>query len=198
MQFGGMLPHWWLYATGNTIADFAREAEALGYTSLWVTDHIIVPSYRTERGHIFYEALTTLAYVSSIATSCRLGVAVLAWPPRNAVLVAKQVAILDALSQGRVLLGVGTGWIEEELRYLGASWQQRGRMLDEAIQVLKNLWSNEAANSFQGQYTAFAQFLAVCSRSKWSRHLTKSPVLALLATAGSNAADKLISACSNA
>jgi probable F420-dependent oxidoreductase len=150
-----MLPHRWLYAAGNTIADFAREAEALGYTSLWVTDHIIVPSYRKERGHIFYEALTTLAYVSALAPHCRLGVAVLALPPRNPVLVAKQVATLDALSQGRVLLGVGTGWIEEELRYLGASWQQRGRMLDEAIQVLRNLWSNEVASSFAGRYTAF-------------------------------------------
>lgn len=155
MQFGVMLPHRWLYAAGNTIADFAREAEALGYTSLWVTDHIIVPSYRTERGHIFYEALTTLAYVSSIATHCRLGVAVLALPPRNAVLVAKQVATLDALSQGRVLLGVGTGWIEEELQYLGAAWQQRGVMLDETIQVLRTLWSNESANSFAGRYTTF-------------------------------------------
>src|SRR5262249_19426300 len=71
---------------------------------------------------------TTLAYVSSIATRCRLGVAVLALPPRNPVLVAKQVATLDALSEGRVILGVGTGWIEEELRYLGASWSVRGRM----------------------------------------------------------------------
>jgi alkanesulfonate monooxygenase SsuD/methylene tetrahydromethanopterin reductase-like flavin-dependent oxidoreductase (luciferase family) len=121
MHFGVMFPHRWLYAAGNTIRDFAEEAEALGYTSLWVTDHIVVPSYRTERGHIFYEALTTLAYVSSITTRCRLGVAVLALPPRNPVLVAKQVATLDALSQGRVILGVGTGWIEEELRYLGAS-----------------------------------------------------------------------------
>ena len=155
MQFGVMLPHRWLYAAGNTIADFAREAEALGYTSLWVTDHIIVPSYRTERGHIFYEALMTLAYVSSITTRCRLGVAVLALPPRNAVLVAKQVATLDALSQGRVLLGVGTGWIEEELRYLGAAWQQRGPMLDEAIQVLRTLWSDEGANAFAGRYTTF-------------------------------------------
>jgi probable F420-dependent oxidoreductase len=155
MQFGVMLPHRWLYAAGNTIADFAREAEDLGYSSLWVTDHIIVPSYRTERGHVFYEALTTLAYVSSIATSCLLGTAVLALPPRHAVLVAKQVATLDALTQGRVLLGVGTGWIEEELRYLGAAWQQRGAMLDEALQVLRHLWSNEVANSFQGRYTAF-------------------------------------------
>lgn len=155
MQFGVMLPHRWLYAAGNTIRDFAREAEALGYTSLWVTDHIVVPSYRMERGHIFYEALTTLAYVSSITTRCRLGVAVLALPPRNPVLVAKQVATLDALSEGRVVLGVGAGWIEEELRYLGASWSNRGRMLDEAIKVVRKLWSAEHANSFEGRYTTF-------------------------------------------
>src|SRR2546425_667373 len=126
MQFGVMLPHRWLYAAGNTIADFAREAEALGYTSLWVTDHIIVPSYRTERGHIFYEALTTLAYVSSLATRCRLGVAVLALPPPNAVLVAKQVATPDAPSPGRVLLRGGTGWVEGEFRDLRATWRQQG------------------------------------------------------------------------
>lgn len=155
MRFGVMLPHRWLYAAGNTIADFAREAEELGYSSLWVTDHIIVPPYRTERGHIFYEALTTLAYVGSITTHCLLGTAVLALPPRNAVLVAKQVATLDALTRGRVMLGVGTGWIEEELRYLGADWQQRGAMLDEAIQVLRNLWSDDTTSSFQGQYASF-------------------------------------------
>src|SRR2546428_13373921 len=107
MQFGVMLPHRWLYAAGNPIADFAREAETLGYSSLWVTDHIIVPSYRTERGHIFYEALTTLAYVSSITTRCRLGVAGLALPPPNARLGAKQVATLDALSQESMeMLGI--------------------------------------------------------------------------------------------
>src|SRR5262249_57487631 len=102
MQFGVMLPHRWLYAAGNTIADFAREAEALGYTSLWVTDHVIVPSYRTERGHIFYEALTTLAYVSSLAPRCRLGVAVLALPPPNALLGAQQLATPHAPSPGPV------------------------------------------------------------------------------------------------
>ena len=126
MKFGVILPHRWLYASGETIGDFAREAEELGYASLWVTDHIFVPTYRTERGHIFYEALMTLAYVSSITERCLLGTTVLALPPRNAVLVAKQVATLDALSRGRVVLGVGTGWIQEELAYLGVPWRERG------------------------------------------------------------------------
>ena len=155
MRFGVVLPHRWLYASGDTIARFAREAEALGYTSLWVTDHIFVPSYRTERGHIFYEALMTLAYVSSITERCELGTCVLALPPRNAVLVAKQVATLDALSGGRVVLGVGTGWIQEELAYMGAPWAERGRMLDESIRVLHDLWGEGSPNSFQGRYTSY-------------------------------------------
>ena len=155
MRFGVVLPHRWLYASGDTIADFAREAEDLGYASLWVTDHIFVPTYRTERGHIFYEALTTLAYVSSITERCLLGTTVLALPPRSSILVAKQVATLDALSGGRVLLGVGTGWIEEELAYLGAPWSERGRMLDEGIRVLRDLWSQDSPSSFKGRYASY-------------------------------------------
>lgn len=155
MQFGVILPHRWLYASGATIADFAREAEDLGYASLWVTDHIFVPADRNERGHIFYEALTTLAYVSSITERCMLGTTVLALPPRSSILVAKQVATIDALSGGRMVLGVGTGWIEEELAYLGASWSERGRMLDEGIRVLKNLWNQDSPSSFQGKYASY-------------------------------------------
>ncbi len=156
MQFGVILPHRWHYASGPTILEFATEAEALGYRSLWVTDHIIVPTYRTERGHIFYEALVTLAYVAAVTRQCLLGTAVLALPPRNAVLVAKQVATLDALSQGRVVLGVGTGWVREELAALGAPWPQRGRMLDESIKVLKELWGDVPSNSYSGKYTTYS------------------------------------------
>ena len=155
MQFGVILPHRWHYASGSTIGDFAVEAEKLGYDSLWVTDHIFVPTYRTERGHIFYEALMTLAYVSSITVRCMLGTSVLALPPRNPVLVAKQVATLDALSGGRVMLGVGTGWIEEELAYMGAPWSERARMLDESIKVLKDLWDESSPSSFEGAYTKY-------------------------------------------
>ena len=155
MRFGVVLPHRWVYASPETISGFAREAEDLGYSSLWVTDHILVPSYRTERGHIFYEALMTLAYVSSITERCLLGTTVLALPPRNPVLVAKQVATLDALSKGRVVLGVGAGWIQEELEYMGAPWGERGRMLDEGIRVLRDLWSPASSNTFEGRYSAY-------------------------------------------
>ena len=159
MQFGVCLPHRWLYASADTIASFAREAEALGYDSLWVTDHIFVPEGRMERGHIFFEALMTLSYVASITERCRLGTTVLAIPPRNPLLLAKQVATLDALSGGRVVLGVGTGWIHQELEYMGVEWEKRGKMLDEGIRVLKDLWSETSPNSYEGSFVRYRDLL---------------------------------------
>src|SRR6266849_8025620 len=130
MQFGVCLPHRWKYASAQLIADVAQEAESLRFDSVWVTDHVIVPVHHVERGHIFYEALMTLAFVSSITRTVALGTTVLATPTRNPVVLAREVATLDALSGGRVILGVGTGWIREELEAVGVAWTERGRFLD--------------------------------------------------------------------
>ena len=143
MQFGVCLPHRWKYASARLIADVAQEAESLRFDSVWVTDHVIVPVHHVERGHIFYEALMTLAFVSSITRTVAMGTTVLATPTRNPVVLAREVATLDALSGGRVILGVGTGWIREELEAVGVAWTERGRFLDEGIKVLRHLWSQE-------------------------------------------------------
>jgi len=111
MKFGICLPHRWKYASARLIADVAQEAESLRFDSVWVTDHVIVPLHHVERGHIFYEALTTLAFVSSITRAVAMGTTVLAMPTRNPIVLAREVATLDALSDGRMILGVGTGWI---------------------------------------------------------------------------------------
>src|SRR5438128_3264167 len=108
MKFGICLPHRWKYASARLIADVAQEAESLRFDSVWVTDHVIVPLHHVERGHIFYEALTTLAFVSSITRAVAMGTTVLAMPTRNPIVLAREVATLDALSGGRVILGVGT------------------------------------------------------------------------------------------
>jgi len=80
MQFGVCLPHRWKYASARLIADVAQEAESLRFDSVWVTDHVIVPVHHVERGHIFYEALMTLAFVSSITRTVAMGTTVLATP----------------------------------------------------------------------------------------------------------------------
>ncbi len=159
MQFGVCLPHRWKYASARLIADVAQEAESLRFDSVWVTDHVIVPVHHVERGHIFYEALMTLAFVSSITRTVAMGTTVLATPTRNPVVLAREVATLDALSGGRVILGVGTGWIREELEAVGVAWTERGRFLDEGIQVLRHLWSQEGPISFSGRYTNFREML---------------------------------------
>jgi len=128
MKFGICLPHRWKYASARLIADVAQEAESLRFDSVWVTDHVIVPLHHVERGHIFYEALTTLAFVSSITRAVAMGTTVLAMPTRNPIVLAREVATLDALSGGRVILGVGTGWIREELEAVGVAWAERGRI----------------------------------------------------------------------
>ncbi len=159
MQFGVCLPHRWKYASPRLIADVAQEAESLRFDALWVTDHVIVPVHHVERGHIFYEALMTLAFVASITKTVAMGTTVLAMPTRNPVVLAKEVATLDALSGGRLILGVGTGWIREELEAVGVPWTERGRFLDEGITVLRHLWSQEGPISFSGRYTNFREML---------------------------------------
>jgi probable F420-dependent oxidoreductase len=159
MQFGVCLPHRWKYASARLIADVAQEAESLRFDSVWVTDHVIVPVHHVERGHIFYEALMTLAFVSSITRTVAMGTTVLATPTRNPVVLAREVATLDALSGGRVILGVGTEWIREELEAVGVAWTERGRFLDEGINVLRHLWSQEGPISFSGRYTNFREML---------------------------------------
>ena len=159
MKFGVCLPHRWKYASARLIADVAQEAESLRFDSVWVTDHVIVPVNHVERGHIFYEAVITLAFVSSITRTVAMGSTVLAAPTRNPIVLAREVATLDALSGGRVILGVGTGWIREELEAVGGAWADRGRFLDEAIRVLRLLWSEEGPISFSGRYTSFREML---------------------------------------
>lgn len=159
MQFGVCLPHRWKYASARLIADVAQEAESLSFDSLWVTDHVIVPVHHVERGHIFYEALMTLAFVSSITRTVAIGTTVLATPTRNPVVLAREVATLDALSGGRVILGLGTGWIREELEAVGVAWTERGRLLDEAITVLRHLWRQTGPISYSGRYTGFREML---------------------------------------
>ncbi len=159
MRFGVCLPHRWNYASRKNISAIAVKAEELGYESLWVTDHIIVPGTHIERGDTFFEALTTLSFVAGLTENILLGTAVLGAAPREPILLAKQVATIDALSEGRFILGIGTGWIEEELQSLNQSWAERGSILDESLEVAKRLWRTEGPVSFSGKYTKFSDML---------------------------------------
>lgn len=159
MQFGVCLPTFPFGAapTADRIAEVAQAAEELGFDSVWASDHLLPPAVRPRYG-ILYECLTTLAYVAGRTRRVSLGTSVLVLPLRHAVEVAKQVATLDNLSGGRVILGVGAGWIPEEFAALGADFRRRGRHLDEAIRVLRVLWTHSRP-SFDGQFYRFTDVL---------------------------------------
>lgn len=142
MRLGVCLPNFPYGArpTREGIVEVALEAERLGYDSVWASDHLLVPREMARFGRIF-ESLTTLAYLGGMTSTLRLGTSVLIVAMRNAIEVAKQAATIDALTGGRLVLGVAAGYAEREFRNLGASFHDRGSHLDEAIGVMRTLWT---------------------------------------------------------
>jgi len=147
------------FATSADFVRIAREAERLGYDAVWGNDHITAASYVRTRfvdPPNFYEVLITLATVGAHTEHIRLGTAVLVLPLRDPVLLAKQVATLDQLTGGRVILAVGLGAYREEFT---AQWPRlagarRGDLLDEGLEALRQLFSQREA-SHAGRHYAF-------------------------------------------
>lgn len=138
----------------------AEAAERLGWSTIWVTDHVIVDSRAaTEYGRV-YEALTTLAYVAGRTERVRLGTSVIVVPQRNAVLLAKELSTLDDLSGGRLIVGVGLGWNRVEFQNLGAAerFKKRGAYLEETIRLWRHLWSG-ATEPFEGDFHQLHDFV---------------------------------------
>jgi probable F420-dependent oxidoreductase len=157
MQFGVHLPTYWSdygqSGIGMAIEAAAKAAETLGYASVWANDHVIAPGNQTYVVQII-EPLTTLASLIHLVPGLALGTSTLVLPQRNAIVVAKQAAALDVLSGGRFILGIGVGWLREEFAFLGADFDRRGDVADEAIQAMHALWREERA-SFHGQFYHF-------------------------------------------
>ena len=152
MIFGAGLPN---YGKGKTFDDIRRVAqtvEQLGYDSVWTTDHVIVPRENIEPYGNILESIVTLAMVAPITQRVKLGTSILVLPQRNPILAAKQIATIDVASSGRMIVGLGVGWNETEYKNLGENFKNRGKRLDEDIQLLRALWSNEDV-TFHGKYT---------------------------------------------
>ena len=139
------------------VVDLAVRAEELGYESVWASEHVFNVSYVYDRigNRPYYEPLTMLTYVAANTTSIGLGTSVLVLPYHNPIRLAKVAATLDVLSKGRLMLGVGVGVIEEELEAMGSAFEDRGAISDEAIAIMKELWTKEDP-SFQGKYHRFS------------------------------------------
>ena len=146
------------YASAQDNVRLAQEAERLGFDSVWGNDHMTVQRYveeETSQPPNYYEVLTTLTYIAAATTNIKLGTALLVLPFRNPVVVAKQVATMDQLSGGRMLLGIGIGAYREEFEAVFPGRQaHRGRMVEEGIQALRSLFT-EDKSSFDGKHYRF-------------------------------------------
>ena len=146
-------------AERSTIEAVARMADELGFDSIWCNAHLAIPSapgdgtaeadyaaaYGQQRGQSIYEPLIVLAYLAAVTRRVLLGTSVYLLPLRSPLLAARQAVSLDRLSEGRLTLGVGAGWLESEFTAVGVPYRQRGRRTDEAIAMLKSLCAEDGA-----------------------------------------------------
>jgi probable F420-dependent oxidoreductase len=143
----------------DTLTRRARLAEEAGFEALWVGDHVALPAGLPDSSYQpRLEALVTLTYMAAVTTRVRLGAAVIVLPQRQPVLLAKQLTSIDVLSGGRLTVGVGVGYVEAELRALGASLADRGARTDEYLAAMRVLW-DEPTPTVEGRYLSFAGVL---------------------------------------
>ncbi len=164
MDIGCHLPTQGPVATRDALLTFAREAERRRMASLWVSDHVVFP--RTATGSYpggrfphppdkaYLEPVAVLAAAAVCTTEARLGSSVFILGHRHPVVMAKMLTTIDALSQGRLICGVGVGWWKEELEILGAPFGARGRQADEILRVFKELWTADNPR-FDGEFFRF-------------------------------------------
>ena len=143
-------------------------AEEAGFDSAWTVEHTVIPELHASQypysddGRMagdrydlpLPDPLIWMAYVAAHTTSIKLGTGILILPQHNPVVVAKQIATLDLMSRGRILLGIGVGWMREEFDVIGASFDDRAARTDEYIAVMRTLWSQQKA-SFSGDFFHF-------------------------------------------
>lgn len=160
VRFGLALPQFRSGASREGIDAATEATERLGWDSVWTTDHVLPDqSPRATDYSVLFEALSTLAYVAGRTSRVRLGTSVIVVPMRNAVLMAREVASIDALSGGRMTLGVGVGWSEAEFSNVGVAdmFHHRGAYLDESIAIWRHLWSG-SEQPFKGRFHSFEDY----------------------------------------
>jgi probable F420-dependent oxidoreductase len=171
MDFGLSTLSRGVYVTGEAYLGVAQAAERAGFGFMAVNDHIIVPGSldsaypytqgghwaAAEHGHCF-DQLATLAYLAGCTSRLRLLTSIMVVPHRPAIMTAKMLATIDVLSGGRLILGVGAGWMQEEFRLLGAPFEDRGAATDEYLEAFKELWTKERP-AYRGRHVSFSDVI---------------------------------------
>jgi probable F420-dependent oxidoreductase len=171
MEIGVRIPHTGKEATPEFVRDWCATADEAGYGSVWGVDHMVMPQH-TDSKYVLprkpaaigedavsellapnFELATTMAFVAAVTKRVKIGTAVAVLTIRNAVLNARQVATVDRYSGGRVLYGVGAGWLKEEAEAMNMPWDRRGARTDEHIELLRAIWSAPGKHvEFHGEF----------------------------------------------
>lgn len=133
----------------GSIVQYVKRAEELGFDSAWSWEHIFLGS--RSPFHI-YDCMTLLPALAALTNRINLGISVIALPTRNPVILAKNLATLDCISNGRLMLGVSAGWYEKEFTALGYSFKDRGKSIEANLEIIKRMWTENDINGDYGQY----------------------------------------------
>lgn len=157
MEYGLILPHFGVHSGRQAVLDAARLADEFGFDSVWVRDNLFVSEQIRVHGGIeesgdFLEAMITLSHVSAVTERIKLGTAVLV-PHRHPIKLAQELMSLDALSNGRVVVGVGFGADPLQIEALGLRPEERARLLLDTVNVLRKAWNGETF-SYEGRLTS--------------------------------------------
>lgn len=153
VHLGVILPNFGADSTPERIRRVAEAAEELAFDSVWATEHIIVGPEGVDPYGRVYAPLVTLGWIAGYTERVALGTSIVLVPLHHPIHLAKETATLQELSQGRLRLGVGMGWHEDEFTIMGVPFRGRGRRADEAIRLVRALWRGE--RSFQGEHWSF-------------------------------------------
>ena len=168
MKFGLRYINTGSYTDPAQAIELVQAGEEAGFESAWTVDHVVVPEgYESaypysDSGRMadgvndipLPDPLIFMSFLASVTSRIRLATGILILPQRNPVVTAKQVATLDHLSRGRILLGIGVGWLEEEFNAIGTPFADRGRRTDEYVAAMRELWSSKSP-TFDGEFVRF-------------------------------------------
>ena len=164
MRIGAKVPNSGLLPTERGIGAMARDLESAGFESLWVSDHVVMPSVVTSWYPFaadgkpdwpsttpYFDAMISLTAIAAATEHAVIGTAVLVLPMRHPVILAKEAASIDVLSGGRLTLGIGVGWLGDEYEALNVPFESRGRRFVEWVEILRQCWTG-SPDSFDGEF----------------------------------------------
>ena len=170
MKFGVCVPNYGESSSAEALRTVALEAESAGCDSLWTTDHILMPRNSGTPYERIFDSIATLSHLAATTDRVRLGISSLITAMRNPVVVAKQLATIDNLSNGRLMLATSAGWNEKEFTNLGSSFHNRGKRLNASIRLMRALWKGET--SFKSRSLSIEFGDAVFEPRPIQNHLT--------------------------